>query len=186
MIGYIGLGSNLGERRAWLRAGITGLRAAGIRVVSASSVWETEPVGTSAPAWFLNMAVAIDTGRGPLELLDILQRIERRAGRNRDGRNAPRTLDLDLLMLGSLCWQDERLTLPHPRMWERSFVLEPLSEIAPNVRNPLSGQTVREECGRAHGRSVARRAGRLSLADIIPASTPGRSDSRHEVQIDRR
>jgi 2-amino-4-hydroxy-6-hydroxymethyldihydropteridine diphosphokinase len=189
LIGYIGLGSNLGDRRVWLRTGIVGLRAAGLRVLAVSSVWESEPVGTTAPPWFLNMAVAVSTGLPPRDLLELLLEVERRAGRTRCAPNSPRTLDMDLLLLGGLRWMDERLELPHPRMWERPFVLEPLSQIAPDTRNPRSGRTVAEECERIRGRSVCREVGALRLADIIRASTPTRSRrsaSRHEVQIDRR
>ena len=184
MTGYIGLGSNLGDRGAWLLRGLHGLRAAGIRITAASSLWETEPVDTSAPGWFLNMVVETRTGREPLELLEILLDVERQAGRRRDGRNGPRNLDLDLLLMGSRRWNDARLLLPHPRMWERSFVLEPLRQLAPELRNPLTGRTVAEECRRVAGRAVVREVGRLPLAGILRASTP-RSSSRDEVQIDR-
>ena len=115
MIAHVGLGSNLGHRRAHLRSGLEGLLAAGLEPLATSSVWESEPVDTLDPRWFLNMAVALRVKRGPLELLDVLLDIERRAGRVRTARNAPRTLDLDLLLLGSLRWRDERLVLPHPR-----------------------------------------------------------------------
>jgi 2-amino-4-hydroxy-6-hydroxymethyldihydropteridine diphosphokinase len=184
LTGYIGLGSNLGDRGAWLLQGIQGLRAAGIRIAAASSLWETEPVDTEHGGWFLNMVVEIRTGRAPLELLEILLGVERRAGRERNGRNGPRNLDLDLLLQGDRSWNDARLVLPHPRMWERSFVLEPLCELAPELRNPESGRTVAEECRRIAGRAVVREVGRLPLAGILQASTP-RSSSRDEVQIDR-
>lgn len=187
MVGYIGLGSNLGHRRAWLERGVRGLHAAGLRPVAASSVWETRPVGTAEPMWFLNMVVAVRTNRAPLEVLDVLVGIERRAGRIRGRPNAPRTLDMDLLLLGDVRWDDDRLSVPHPRMWRRSFVLEPLCQIAPFLVNPASGRTVREECERLRGSDVVIEAGRLRLADIIRPSTPRtRSASRHEVQIDRR
>jgi len=187
VIAYLGLGSNLGDRPAWLRGGVEGLRAAGCELTAASSVWESEPVDSPEPLWFLNMAVAVRTGLQPLELLDVLLDIERRSGRVRTAPNAPRTLDLDLLLLGDLRWRDERLELPHPRMWERRFVLEPLREIAPHLRNPASGRTVAEECERVRYRSVAFEIGRLRLAGIIrPSTGPWRSASRHEIQIDRR
>jgi 2-amino-4-hydroxy-6-hydroxymethyldihydropteridine diphosphokinase len=187
MIAYVGLGSNLGDRRAHLLAGVEGLRAAGLELEAASGVWESEPVEAAEPLWFLNMAVAVRAGRDPLRLLDVLLDIERRAGRVRTGRNAPRTLDLDLLTLGDLRWRDERLELPHPRMWERRFVLEPLREIAPRLRNPDTGRTVAQECARIRNRSVVILRPQLRLAGIIRASTGSwRSASRHEIQIDRR
>jgi 2-amino-4-hydroxy-6-hydroxymethyldihydropteridine diphosphokinase len=171
VIAYVGLGSNLGDRATWLRAGIDGLRAAAGRLGAVSSVWESEPVGAGSSPWFLNMAVALRTELGPLALLDLLLDIERRCERVRSVRNAPRTLDLDLLLLGNLRWRDERLELPHPRMWERRFVLEPLREIAPDLRNPGSGRTVAEECGRVRHHSVAFEVGQLELAGIIRPST---------------
>jgi 2-amino-4-hydroxy-6-hydroxymethyldihydropteridine diphosphokinase len=187
VIAYVGLGSNLGDRAARLRAGIEGLRAAGLDLDAVSSVWESEPVDAPAAPWFLNMAVSGKTDLAPLDLLDLLLEVERRAGRVRTVPNAPRTLDLDLLLLGDLRWHDERLVLPHPRMWERRFVLEPLREIAPELRNPTSGRTVAEECERARHRSVAFEVGRLRLAGIIrPSTGRQRRASRHEIQIDRR
>lgn len=186
MIAYVGLGSNLGDRRAHLRAGLEGLCAAGLRLAAASSVWESEPVDAPGSPWFLNMVAAFETDRRPLEVLDVLLDIERRAGRVRAGRNAPRTLDLDLLLLGDLRWRDERLMLPHPRMWERRFVLEPLGEIAPQLRNPDSGRTVAEECARIRHRSRAVRGRRLRLPGILrPSTRAWRSVPGHEIQIDR-
>ena len=137
------------------------MRRAGLELVSGSSVWESEPVDCPSLRGFLNMAVRVRTERQPLELLDLLLSIERSAGRTRGARNAPRTLDLDLLMLGDLQWSDDRLRLPHPRMWERRFVLEPLCEIAPDLRNPETGTRVSESRERIVDRAVVRRIGRL-------------------------
>ena len=148
MTGYIALGSNLGDRRAHLQAGLDGLGEAGFRLTRISSVWETEPVGGSDLRLFWNMAVEIETGEPPHRVLDASLRIERAAGRERTGPNASRTLDLDLLMLGNLSVDDGRLRLPHPRMWERSFVLAPLAEIAPQLREPRSGLSVTDELAR--------------------------------------
>jgi 2-amino-4-hydroxy-6-hydroxymethyldihydropteridine diphosphokinase len=186
VIGTIGLGSNLGDRWGHLRHGLRGLSRVGARLLAMSSVWESEPVDSPAREWFLNMAVRFDTDRDPLALLDDLLTIEREAGRVRDVPNGPRTLDLDLLTLGELRIRDPRLCLPHPRMWERRFVLEPLAEIAPSLRNPATGRTVVEEAWRLRGRSVVYRVGSLPLPEASlynPAST--RSSSTHEVQIDR-
>jgi 2-amino-4-hydroxy-6-hydroxymethyldihydropteridine diphosphokinase len=144
-VGYVALGSNVGDREAHLRAGIAGMADLGIAPTRRSSVWETEPVGTPETAWFLNMVVAIRSSRTPLEVLEILLEVERRVGRVRsEVRNAPRVLDLDLLMLGDARIESAPLTLPHPRMWERRFVLCPLAEIAPELRDPATGRTVRE------------------------------------------
>jgi 2-amino-4-hydroxy-6-hydroxymethyldihydropteridine diphosphokinase len=148
MTGYIALGSNLGDRRTHLRAGLDGLKNAGLRLTRSSSVWETEPVGVSDPRFFWNMAVEIETSEPPHRVLDVALGIERAAGRERKGSHGSRTLDLDLLTLGDLSVADERLQLPHPRMWKRSFVLAPLAEIAPRLRNPSSGLSVGDELAR--------------------------------------
>jgi 2-amino-4-hydroxy-6-hydroxymethyldihydropteridine diphosphokinase len=110
------------------------------------------------------MAVRVRTDKQPLELLDLLLDIEHLAGRVHGAPNAPRGLDLDLLMLDDLEWRDSRLRLPHPRMWERRFVLEPLAEIGPELRDPATGATVAEVRQRIRGRSIVRRLGRLELA----------------------
>ncbi len=148
MTGYIALGSNLGDRRAHLQAGLDGLDEAGLRLTRISSVWETEPVGVADPRLFWNMTVEIETGEPPHRVLDTLLRIERATGRERTAPSGSRTLDLDLLMLGDLSVDDGRLRLPHPRMWGRSFVLEPLAEIAPQLQNPRSGLSVADELAR--------------------------------------
>lgn len=131
---YVGLGANLG---ADLSATLTqaALRLAalpGTSVVALSSVWRSAPVDASGPD-FLNAVVALDTTLVPTELLDALQAIEQAHGRERPYRNAPRTLDLDLLLYGDVTLDSPRLTLPHPRLGERAFVLRPLLEIAPEL-----------------------------------------------------
>ena len=161
MEGFIGMGSNLGNRWANLRSGLDGLRFRGLRIIAASSVWETEPIDSPEPLWFLNMALALETNAHPLDLLDLLLEVERDAGRRRGAANAPRTLDLDLLALGDLQWRDQRLDLPHPRMWDRRFVLEPLVEIAPWLRNPATGITVAEQRPRLRDAARVFRVGRL-------------------------
>jgi 2-amino-4-hydroxy-6-hydroxymethyldihydropteridine diphosphokinase len=155
--GYVALGANLGNREANLRAGMSGMAAVGLGPTHRSSIWETEPVGTRGPRWFLNMVVRIRTSRSPIEVLEALLEIERRVGRTRSGvRNAPRVLDLDLLTLGDARVESTRLTLPHPRMWERRFVLAPLAEIAPGLRDPATGRTVQESLERLGDGHAAR------------------------------
>ena len=139
---YIALGTNLGHLGANLHVGLDGLRDLALRPIAQSSVWETEPVASADPRWFWNMVVKLCCRLEPHELLDHLLEIESRAGRTRGAANAPRTLDLDLLLMAQLRIEDARLQLPHPRMWQRRFVLEPLAEIAPDLRDPETGLTV--------------------------------------------
>ena len=166
--GYVGLGSNLGDREVYLRAGIEGLARRGLVPHALSSVWETQPVDTGEPLWFLNMAVRVATGLSPEEVLDRLLEVEAEAGRVRTSRNAPRVLDLDLLMLGNFRRDGGRLVLPHPRMWERRFVLAPLDEIAPGLVNPCSGRTVREELAALPDPHAVRKVGTLALPGARP------------------
>jgi len=165
---YVALGTNLGDLGGNLHAGLEGLTLSGLAPEARSSVWETEPVDTPFPQWFWNMVVLVRSDRPPRELLELLLGIERAHGRERSERNAPRTLDLDLLLAGRLTIEEERLRLPHPRMWERRFVLEPLAEIAPGLRNPLSGRTVLEECSRIRDRGKVRRLGDLASCRGLP------------------
>jgi 2-amino-4-hydroxy-6-hydroxymethyldihydropteridine diphosphokinase len=166
--GYIGLGSNLGDREAHLRAGIAGMIRRGLAPVALSSIWETQPVGTREPDWFLNMVALVRTPMTPEEVLERLLRIEAEVGRVRTVRNAPRVLDLDLLLLGSHRRDRAELTLPHPRMWERRFVLAPLEEVAPDLVNPRSGRTVREELAALPDTHSVRKAGELALPERRP------------------
>lgn len=127
MRAYLGLGSNLGDRRAELRRAIAALPD----VVAVSPVYETEPVGgPPGQEPYLNLVVALETERSPRELLELAQSLEDAAGRVRKERHGPRTLDVDVLVVGHLCVDDPDLVVPHPRMWERRFVLAPLTDLA--------------------------------------------------------
>jgi len=145
----IALGSNLdspvGDREANLREAIKRLKALG-EVRAVSSFYDTEPVGYVAQPRFLNGALLLETDLGPAELMRALLAVERAMGRDRTGTVAkgPRVIDLDLLLYGDTVVNTEDLTLPHPAMAEREFVLRPLAEIAPAMRHPLLGLTVRE------------------------------------------
>ena len=140
---YIGLGSNLGDRLGYLRGAVRGLAGVG-KIVAASSLYETTPVGYLDQPWFLNAVVALETGASPEELHRHLLGLEEAAGRERPFPNAPRTLDLDLLFYDDLVLNRPELTIPHPRLHERAFVLVPLFEIAPNLRHPTLHKPVRE------------------------------------------
>ena len=142
---YVGLGSNLGDRAGNLLLGVRGMLAAGLRVARLSSVYETEPVDVPGQPDFLNLVAELS---GPLpapeQLLARLLRIEHAAGRTRQVARSPRTLDLDLLLYGDRRQQTELLTLPHPRLHLRRFVLAPLAELAPEGTHPALHKTFAE------------------------------------------
>jgi 2-amino-4-hydroxy-6-hydroxymethyldihydropteridine diphosphokinase len=142
-LAYLSLGSNVGNREENLRGAIDRLELAG-RVISVSSFYETEPVEFTEQAWFINCVVSLETTKMPEDLLTILLRLEQGMGRRRTGKKGPRTIDIDLLLFGDMIVNSAALTIPHPAMHERRFVLEPLTEIAPEVRHPILKRTVRE------------------------------------------
>lgn len=140
---YLGLGSNLGDREAMLRAAIAALDATpGVRVTAVSSLYETPPWGPVPQGPYLNACVALDTTLSPRELLRLCLAIERDHGRERAVRWGPRTLDIDLLLYGDETIDEEGLMVPHPRMTERAFVLVPLAEIAPELA--IGGRSIAE------------------------------------------
>ena len=138
---YVGLGANLGDREDALRSAVAALDAAdGIEVVAVSTFRETEPVDYLDQPRFLNGAAAVDTTLAPRELLDALLAVERSLGRTRDGpRFGPRTIDLDLLLYGDESLDEPGLTVPHPRLHERAFALDPLAELDPGLVVPGHG-----------------------------------------------
>lgn len=128
---FVGIGANLGDAQGAVAAAMKSLSGLALTEVSAcSSLYRTAPIDSSGPD-YINAVAEISTGLNALELLHSLQELELKAGRERPYRNAPRTLDLDLLLYGDACMSSPLLTLPHPRMTERAFVLVPLAEIAP-------------------------------------------------------
>lgn len=140
---YLGLGSNLGDREAMLRAAIAALEATpGVRVTAISSLYETPPWGPVPQGPYLNACVALDTTLSPRELLTLCLAIERDHGRERAIRWGPRTLDMDVLLYDDETIDEEGLIVPHPRMTERAFVLVPLAEIAPELS--IGGRAIRD------------------------------------------
>jgi 2-amino-4-hydroxy-6-hydroxymethyldihydropteridine diphosphokinase len=173
---YIGLGSNLGDKAENLRAalrilcggqlsvsprGHTGLSpsAPAITLLAVSSLYRTAPVGYLDQDWFLNAAACVETQLTPRELLTLLLAIESDLGRVRTVRNGPRTIDLDILLWDDLVLREDDLVIPHPRLHERLFVLEPLAEIAPEVRHPVLGISI----GECRAELVAKRGDALGV-----------------------
>jgi 2-amino-4-hydroxy-6-hydroxymethyldihydropteridine diphosphokinase len=144
---YLSLGSNLGDREANLQRARDALERENMRIRRRSAVYETEPRDVPDQPWFLNLTAACETSISAWDLLLVVQRIEREAGRRRDASTVtrgPRVIDIDILLFGDAVIDTPRLTVPHPRMLERRFVLEPLVEIAPDLRHPISKKLVRE------------------------------------------
>jgi 2-amino-4-hydroxy-6-hydroxymethyldihydropteridine diphosphokinase len=159
--GYLGLGSNQGDRLAALRAARDALRGHGVEVIGASSVYETAPQGeVEDQPDFLNACLEVETELRPEDLLDACKAVERELGRVPGGaRHGPRPIDVDVLLLGGVEHISERLTLPHPEVRSRRFVLEPLLELEPELELP-GGARLRDDLGRVAGQRV-RRVGAL-------------------------
>jgi len=153
---YLGLGSNVGNRSANLTRAIAGLAAAGVQLVRRSSLYATEPVDSGPQNWFLNCVVEASTDLTPRQLLRSAQQVERRLGRRRAARNAPRIADIDILLYGSNVVRLAGLEIPHPRIAERRFVLVPLREIAPAVRHPALKRTIAELLAQTSDRCAVR------------------------------
>lgn len=164
-IGYLGLGSNVGDRRAQLQAAVDALPGHGVRVLASSSTYDTDPVGEilDQPD-FLNAAVRIRTELEPEALLDACKAVEAERGRAFDlPRHSPRPLDVDLLLLGDLELRSERLTLPHPEVRSRRFVLEPLLELDPDLTLPDGTRLIDALAALPAGEQRVQRAGALEM-----------------------
>ena len=140
---YLGLGSNLGDREQNLESALARLAAPDLRVLRVSSIYETEPVGFAAQRWFMNLVAEVQTDLFPMQLLSRIGKVERALGRVRSMKNGPRTLDVDILLYGKAVIRSAQLEIPHPRMAQRRFVLAPLAELTPDLRHPVTHQTIR-------------------------------------------
>lgn len=144
-VAYLGLGSNLGNRRIIMDRAVKKLNShKQVQVLAVAGYIETDPVGYLNQGRFLNSAVAVETSLAPHELLNAVQDVERHFGRERLIRWGPRTLDIDILLYDDIVLNTAELTIPHPRLVEREFVLVPLAEIAPDVVVPTTDRTVKE------------------------------------------
>ncbi|HMA54115.1 MAG TPA: 2-amino-4-hydroxy-6-hydroxymethyldihydropteridine diphosphokinase [Acidobacteriota bacterium] len=142
MIYYLGLGSNLGRRQANLARARRLLEKEGVAVLAASSIYETEPVDYAEQPWFLNQVLKVRSALEPPALLRLAKSVEAAMKRRPAVLKGPRTIDIDILLAGSLVYETPGLVIPHPRLHLRNFVLAPLTEIAPRLRHPGLGRTV--------------------------------------------
>lgn len=162
---YIGLGSNLGDRLASLRAALREIAGLGA-VEAVSAVYESEPVGSPDQPDFWNLVVRLRTAVPPLELLHRLKTSEHRLGRRPTFRYGPRSIDLDILLYGEVVLSTATLELPHPRLLERGFVLRPLAELDPTLTHPLTGERIVDRLARgSFERAVPLFAGTVLLPD---------------------
>ena len=162
---YLGLGSNLGDRQANLARALK-LLGERLHIELVSSLYETEPVDYTEQPLFLNAICRAQTELGPMQLLSLVKGIEASLGRVPSFPNAPRPIDIDIIFYGDLIMETPELTIPHPRLEERAFVLIPLLEVAPDLRHPVSGENVKDLAARVGGREGVKKIGELEAEDV--------------------
>jgi len=151
---YLGLGSNLGDRADMLRKAVLALESPRLHVLRLSPVYETEPMDVPGQHWFLNLVAEAETDLFPLQLLHRTSKVEAQLGRRRLAPKGPRSIDIDILLFGGVVMATPPLEIPHPRFRERRFVLAPLADLAPDLRDPVTRKTVRELLVELHGQTV--------------------------------
>jgi 2-amino-4-hydroxy-6-hydroxymethyldihydropteridine diphosphokinase len=153
---YLSLGSNVGDRETHLARARERLSSDDTRILRASAIYETEPRDFPDQAWFLNQVIEVETNLLPKQLLSRVQRIERALGRVPTHPKGPRTIDIDILFYGDAILSNPGLEIPHARLADRRFVLEPLAELAPNLHHPRTNSTVREMLAQVSNQKVQR------------------------------
>jgi 2-amino-4-hydroxy-6-hydroxymethyldihydropteridine diphosphokinase len=151
---YLSLGSNVGDREHMLGEALRLLESPGLHVVRVSPVYETEPQEFKNQPWFLNLVAEIQTSLFPMQLLTRLRKIERKLGRKRTVEKGPRSIDIDILLYGESVIDSQDLVVPHPRMHERRFVLQPLADLAPDLRHPVLRRSVKELLAGVTGQAI--------------------------------
>ncbi len=141
---FVGIGSNLGDRNLYIQEALHALNSGSFKILKKSPIYETEPEDCTDQPKFLNMVIGAETSQQPLACLQALQHVENKMGRTRPFKNAARTIDLDILLYNSVVYNTITLVIPHPRLAERSFILLPLSDIAPEFRHPTLKKTIKE------------------------------------------
>jgi len=172
---YLALGSNLGDREAHLQSAVDALGKSGVTVLGCSPVYETEPLEFRNQGWFLNAVLEGETELLPLQLLGRIRAIEKQLGRRPGPPKGPRVIDIDILFFGRFVVNRPGLVVPHPRLAERRFVLEPLVNLAPDLRHPLLRKTVRELLAGVRDQELKRTSIQLRLPPSPLAASP--SDS---------
>jgi 2-amino-4-hydroxy-6-hydroxymethyldihydropteridine diphosphokinase len=151
---YLGLGSNVGDSEALLKSALAELDRPDLKLLRVSRLYETEPIGMREQRWFLNLVAEFETELSPQQLLHRMQKIEVSMGRRRTIENGPRTIDIDILLYGSVAMKTEELEIPHPRYRDRRFTLAPLAELNPGMRDPVTRQTMAEMLAALTGQTV--------------------------------
>ena len=153
---FLSLGSNMGDRQANLREALARLESPRFHVTRLSSFYDTAPIGLTGQAWFLNVVAEAETSLFPRMLLNHCQHAERAMGRKKSVVNGPRKIDIDILLYGHLVIDSKRLCIPHARMHERRFVLEPMLELAPDLPHPVLRKTMLDLFGSVKGQAARR------------------------------
>jgi 2-amino-4-hydroxy-6-hydroxymethyldihydropteridine diphosphokinase len=151
---YLGLGSNMGDRETMLQAAVRELESPRLHIRRTSPIYETEPMDVPGQPWFLNQVVEAETDLFPLQLLHRTAKIEVQLGRRRLTPKGPRAIDIDILLFGNAVVTTPKLEIPHPRFRLRRFVLAPLADLAPDLRDPVTRKTIRELLGELRGQAV--------------------------------